>query len=137
MAYYTRKTFNENFGQHPLGGNEPSWSLQFLRRRRRLGGAFTTLSFLAAPFTGGATLGVWGGYKASMWALSVPFEVGRGVVQTARFFEKLGQDRPEYATQFVDTRQAYTMRQAALHAMHDSAYSIRSAIGSEARLLHS
>jgi hypothetical protein len=95
------------------------------------------MSLLAAPFTFGITGYLLAGYKMGWGAVSMPFEIGHGAVKAVRFLEKLGGGRPEYATPMVDTRQAYTMRQAALQAMHNSAYSIRSAIGSEARLLHS
>jgi hypothetical protein len=137
-----KKTFNEAFGGHPLDGGGPSGVLQFMRNRRTPFGGWPeklmTISAIAmAPMTGGASLLGPAAWHAGWGALSAPFEIGRGAVKTVRFLEKLGSGRPEYATPMVDTRQAYTMRQAALQTMHNSAYSIRSAIGGEARMLHS
>lgn len=141
MAYHTRKTFNERFGQHPLSGGGPSGVLQFMRNRY----AGPILSFETAVtalpgFMFGGPVGAamsniaW---RTGWAAAAAPFEVGRGAVKAARFMERLGQTRSEFASPVIDTRQAYTMRQAALHAMHDSAYSLRGAIGNEARMMHS
>lgn len=55
----------------------------------------------------------------------------------ARTLEEIGKGKPEYGTPVVDTRAAFTMRQAALQAMHDSAYSLRAVLGREARMMHS
>lgn len=142
MSYTTRKTFNEAFGRHPLDGGEPSGALQFMRNRRTPFGGWPEKlmwgsALLMAPMTGGMSLLGPIAWNSAWGTLSMPFEVGRAAVKTARFLEKLGQSRPEYATPVVDTRMAYTMRQAALQTMHNSAYSIRSAIGNEARMLHS
>lgn len=145
MAYHVQKTFNENFGGHPLSGGGPSGMLQFMRNRRTPWGGWpekmmtigTIGAAVFAPFIAPTMAMGLAAWHAGWGALSMPFEVGRGAVKTVRFLEKLGQSRPEYATPVVDTRQAYTMRQAALHAMHNTAYSIRSAIGNEARILHS
>jgi len=59
------------------------------------------------------------------------------VLWGARRLEELGKGKPEYGTPVVDTRAAFTMRQAALQAMHDSAYSLRAVLGREARMMHS
>jgi hypothetical protein len=133
MSYFTRKTFNEGYGQHPLDP-EPSGALQFMRRRRAwMGGG----GGLAGTLWDIMPIGmVW---AASWGALSVPFEAGRAAVRTVSFLEQLGAGgrEPEFAQPVVDTRMAYTMRRAALDAMHNSAYSLRGAIGNEANLAHS
>lgn len=40
------------------------------------------------------------------------------------------------SSRFIDTRASFTMRQATLQAMHDSAFNARSVIGNEASLMH-
>ena len=133
MSYFTRKTFNEGYGQHPLDSG-PSGALQFMRRRRTgaWGGSLIETGLNVASF------GQFGAAWSVGWGvLSAPFEVGRAAVQTARFLEKLGAGGHEFAGPVVDTRMAYTMRRAALNAMHNSAYSLRGAIQNEANLAHS
>jgi len=141
MASFVRKTFNENMG-HPLDGGGPSGLLQFMRRRRTPFSGIpemlmTSGALMMAPFTGGASLLPLAAWHVGWGVASAPLEIGRTAVKAARFLEKLGQTGPEYAGPMVDSRMAYTMRQSALQAMHDSAYSLRGAIGNEARLLHS
>ncbi len=131
MSYFTRKTFNEGYGQHPLDP-EPSGVLRFMRRRRDwMGGGSGILGTLWDITPAGMS------WAAGWGVLSAPFEAGRAVVQTARFLERLGAGGHEFAGPVVDTRMAYTMRRAALDAMHNSAYSLRGVIGSEANLMHS
>jgi hypothetical protein len=133
MSYFTRKTFNEAYGQHPLDP-QPSGTLQFMRRRRAgpWGGSFIETGLNVV------SLGAFGTAWSAGWGLmSAPFEAGRAVVQTARFLERLGEGGPDFAGPVVDTRMAYTMRRAALNALHNSAYSLRGAIGNEANLMHS
>lgn len=144
MASFIRKTFDEGFG-HPLDGGGPSGLLQFMRRRRSPVGfgsgipeKMMTFGALAmAPLTAGMSLLPVAAWHIGWGVASAPMEIGRAAVKTARFLERLGQTGPEFAGPVVDTRMAYTMRQSALQAMHDSAYSLRGAIGNEARLLHS
>lgn len=133
MSYFTRKTFNEGYGQHPLDQG-PSGALQFMRRRRAGPWAGSTLETAANVLTFG-TFGI--GWSAGWSVLSAPFEVGRAAVQTTRLLERLGAGEHEFAGPVVDTRMAYTMRRAALNAMHNSAYTLRGAIGNEANLMHS
>lgn len=142
MAYYTRKTFNDAWGEHPLDGNGPSGLLKFMRRRRTPWAglpekAMTIMGVAMAPVTGGMSLAPLAAWHLGWGALSAPSEVGRAAVQAVRFLTKLGQSGPEFAGPMVDTRMAYTMRQSALQAMHNSAYSLRGAVGNEARMLHS
>jgi hypothetical protein len=133
MARFVRKTFNDTFSGHPLEGGGASPVLQFIRDRRSGPWGGTTLETTANVLTGGMFGLNW---SAAWGALSMPFEIPRAAVKTMRFFERLGQTGPEFAGPWVDTRMAYTMRRAALQAMHDSAYSLRGAIGNEARLMH-
>lgn len=136
MAYHTASMMNQFWQGRDV--DRPSSMLRFLRRRRvgAFGGsALETIGITFNPFLGGPIGGAM--YSLGWGAISAPFEAGRAAVKTARFLEKVGQSGPEYATPVVDTRLAYTMRQAALQAMHDSAYSLRGAIGRESTLLHS
>lgn len=139
MAYYTRKTFNDAFsGESPLQPNDgPSGTLQFMRNRRRISLRGVVIAGAMSGFTMGMSNVAYFGWSGAWYGLSAPSEIGRATVKAAKFFQKLGGGRPEFATPMIDTRQAYTMRQASLQAMHDSAYSLRGAIGNEARLLHS
>lgn len=128
MAHFTRKTFNDAYANQSLGSG-PSSTLQFLRNRRDYlgGGLVESLWDISPPGM------AWG---AGWGLLSAPFEAGRAVVKSARFLEQIGASKQEFASPLVDTRMAYTMRQAALNAMHNSAYSLRGAIGNEANLAH-
>lgn len=131
MSYFTRKTFNEGYGQHPLDP-EPSGVLRFMRRRRDwMGGGSGILGTLWDITPVGM------GWAASWGVASLPFEAGRAAVRGVGLLERLGAGEPEFAQPVVDTRMAYTMRRAALDAMHNSAYTLRGAIGNEANLIHS
>jgi len=139
---YTSKTFNDIWRRY-VADDRPSGALSFMRRRRTgaLGGSLVETA--GVGMLGWALGGPIGAaafatqYSAAWSVLSAPMEAGRAAVNTFRFLERLGQTGQEFAGPVVDTRMAYTMRQAALHAMHDSAYSLRGAIGREARALHS
>lgn len=133
MAYFTRKTMNDIFDEP--GTSRPSGLLQFMRNRRTGAWGGSLLETLPNIFT----LGYFGTAWSVGWGmLSAPFEIGRAAVQGAKLLERLGNaGNPEFASRVIDTRMAYTMRQASLHAMHNSAYSLRGALGNEANLLHS
>lgn len=141
MGQYLRKTFNDIYKNREMSG--PTETLQFLRRRRTgaLGGTATeTAGVGLAGWALGGPIGaaaLIANYSAAWGVASLPFEAGRAAVKTFRFLERLGQTGQEFGGPVVDTRMAYTMRQASLQAMHNSAYSLRGAIGNEATLLHS
>jgi hypothetical protein len=133
MAQFTRKTFNDAYGNYLLGKEGPGGFLQFARNRR------------AGPWGGTvietglniATAGRFGAWWSFHWGVaSLPGEIGRAIPKSLNLLERLGRGQPEFAGPIVDTRMAYTMRQSALQAMHNSAYSLKGAIGNEARLLH-
>lgn len=134
MAYHTRRTFDQAWQAHALEHVRPSGALQWMRRRRTgpWGGSF--LETAANVMTLG-TFGV--GWSLGWGMASLPMELTHGAVRALGTLERIGMSGPEYATPVVDTRMSYTMRQSALGAMHNSAYSLRSAIGNEARFLHS
>ena len=136
---FSRYTYNSYWDLNPLKERRPSAFARFAERRMRgpWGGSFLETAFITFnPFLGGPIGAV--GWTLGWGAILAPMEIGRGVVQGLRAIERLGGagPRPEFAGPVVDTRMAYTMRQAALNAMHNSAYSLRAAIGNEAHLLH-
>jgi len=93
---------------------------------------------VVAPYLAPAMFAAKAAWHGGWGVASMPAEITHGAVKTLRFIEKLGSNSgPDYASPVVDTRMAYTMRQSSLQAMHNSAYSLRGAIGNEARILHS
>lgn len=134
MPYSTRKTYNQGYS-HPLASDyEASGLLRFMRRRR--GGAWGG-SFLETALNVG-TVGTFGVGWSLGWGLaSLPLEMAHATVKGIGALERLGRTEMEFASPVVDTQMAYTMRQAALAAMHNSAYSLRAVVGNEARFLHS
>lgn len=108
------------------------------------------LSIAASPligaFAGKAAAGVALGFGAAGLAVGAiaglalaPVLIGefagRAVGDLARFGRMA--KRVEFSTNYVDTRAAFTMRQQAMRFMHDTAYSLRASMGSEAQLFHS
>jgi hypothetical protein len=137
MARFARKTFNDVFlGEHPLSPQQERGGVhQFLANRAS---AFLSPNPFNLERLAVTTMGpVAGMAYLGMTAMAAPMEMVYQGQRALRFLEKVGRGGPEFAGPWVDTRMAYTMRQAALQAMHDSAYSLRGAIGNEARLLHS
>lgn len=139
MGMYERFTYSEYGSMNPFGTSSPSGPMRFMRNRVKgpWGGSFletaliTFNPFLLGPIGGAAWSAGWG-------AMLAPFEIGRAAVQGLKILERVGAAGPrsEFAGPVADTRMSYTMRQSALNAMHNSAYSLRGAIGNEAHLMH-
>lgn len=107
-----------------------------------LGGGRVTTKAMAsrAAATGLASGALSVGMGYLMWGTIPPmmFDMAVGGFQTlSDIGRELRQRGPSTATRFFDTRQAATMRQAGLQAMHEAGMGgYRNAIGTEAQFFH-
>ena len=135
MGMYERFTYSDYGSMNPFSGGAQSGPARFMSRRMRgpWGGSFLETTANIATF--GAFGAVW---SAGWGAMLAPFEIGHAAVQGLKMLERIGAAGPrsEFAGPVADTRMSYTMRQSALNAMHNSAYSLRGAIQNEAHLMH-
>lgn len=110
-----------NFGAYKLSGEGFKKSL--------IKGAETALLWNAIGPVGNV-LAIGGGIATGVSAL---YEAGR-----AKFYRNLayGYDRGNIGGNYVDTKQAYTMRQAAVQAIAQARINGRQVLGNEASFLH-
>ena len=120
MAYMSRRTFSDAYDK----AREPNF-----RGRTLAGmGIGAVAGYAIAGPAGGAVGGVIGG--------GVGLAIG-GAEYVGGFIEYLADiEKPDTASRIVSTRAAFTMRQATIQAMHDSAYNLNAVLGNEASLLH-
>jgi len=91
----------------------------------------------------GIKFGVIGAVLPGFFGTQIAFQVGKALGglyfslnRRGRELRTIRQDKNNFNWNFVDTEQAYTMRQAAVQAIQASKLNARSALGGEARLMH-
>lgn len=102
-------------------------------------GAFASAARAMGPNAGMIMLGAGGAAVANLataaFVVPLALEAGSAVAGAAM---ELGRDysRPDFGSPFFDTQQAFTQRQAALAAIHNSQLQTRSFFGREAQAFH-
>lgn len=107
-----------------------------------VGGIKSGQSFGESIIKGTADAAMWAIAPGVMWTAfgaSIAGSVGKGIYNynanlDSRYYERMQAAKSNF--NYVDTRQAVTMRQAAVQAIQGSKMNARNALGGEASLMH-